>query len=144
MHDSKGISGSGRLVRQSSKKAGTGHGIGPPHHHVWVAALEQALASARTLKMEEHAALLQQHLDLVTQNQSQVDLTVRHFRCKIQYDKSKANLIIGPTPEGTRLVRAFMEVILVMESKRKLLEGTAPQAGLEREAQRILDLHSNT
>ena len=110
---------------------------------MWVAALEQALTSARTLKMEEHAALLQQHLDLVTQNQSQVDLTVRHFRCNIQYDKSKANLIIGPTPEGTRLVRAFMEVVLRMDSKRKLLEGTVPQSGLEREAQRILDLHTN-
>jgi len=139
----KGISGNRRYVCQSGKEGGQkGHGLGPPHRHVWVvAALEQALAAARTLKMDEHAAVLQQHFDIATANQKQVDVTIKHFRCKLQYDKTKANLIVGPTAEGNQLVHAFMEVILRMDGKRKMLEGTAPQSGLEREAQRLLDLH---
>lgn len=125
----------GKAYAEAAKKAGKGHGLGPPHWHVWKALVESILGAEASKVEKSLLETVKTHYDSC--GQKQIADIVKACRVSKQYDRSKMKLQLA-LAEGNKPLLEAVICYLVGEGAEHHM-GAAPPTGQEREAQAFLD-----
>jgi len=128
------------IAYNNRTKGRKGHNEGAPHVHVWVA-MTVSLKSSGKLGPEADQTIKAYRETIGDEKRGKaiVSSTVRMCRTKTCYDKTKVNIMVAvdQSPEPRALWQVMRQALLDMGGEYR--EGAAPQGGLARDVQKMLD-----